>query len=190
LEFRRVLFRSSTNWLADRLLMTAGSESVGGGPPSMELGLAAMRRWLIRAGIDPDTVRVDTGSGLSRNTELTARHIVRVLRAAAGLAGGALPPRSLLDPTVFLRSLAVGGVDGTLRGRFRSEALRGLVRGKTGTLRDSVALSGFVAGEGDDLLCFSIVTNGNRWNARYRIRREHEQMVAAMHRYLHARAAR
>jgi hypothetical protein len=40
------------------------------------------------------------------------------------------------------------------------------------------------------VLCFAIVTNGNTWNARGRVRREHDQMVAAMKRYLEARAAR
>ena len=60
---------------------------------------------------------------------------------------------------------------------------------KTGTLRDSVALSGFVSND-DDVLCFAIVTNGNSWNARGRVRREHEQMVTAMKRYLVARADR
>ena len=181
--------KRSINWLADRLLMTAGAEAAGVDRPSMELGLSAMRGWLERSGIDPDSVVVDTGSGLSRKTQLTAKHIVNVLRSAAGFTSD-LSPRSLLDPAIFLHSLAVGGVDGTLRGRFRAEALKGRVLGKTGTLRDSVALSGFVSGEGDDVLCFAIVTNGNTWRARGGVRREHELMVGAMQRYLQGRAAR
>jgi serine-type D-Ala-D-Ala carboxypeptidase/endopeptidase (penicillin-binding protein 4) len=188
-ELVAVVNKRSTNWLADRLLMTAGAEAAGVDRPSMELGLAAMDGWLERAGINPGAVVVDTGSGLSRRTQLTARHIVNVLRAAAGYTSE-LSPGSLLDPAIFLHSLAVGGVDGTLRGRFRAETLRGRVLGKTGTLRDSVALSGFVAGEGDDVLCFSIVTNGNTWGARGGIRREHDLMVGAMQRYLQGRAAR
>jgi D-alanyl-D-alanine carboxypeptidase/D-alanyl-D-alanine-endopeptidase (penicillin-binding protein 4) len=177
--------KRSINWLADRLLMTAGSEAAGGGPLGMEHGLTAMRSWLARNGVDPDTLLVDTGSGLSRRTQLTTRHIVRVLRAAAGYTSK-LSPRSLLDPARFVDSLAVGGIDGTLRGRFRGDSLRGQVFGKTGTLRDSVALSGFVS-SGDDQICFSIVTNGNTWRSRGVVRREHEQMVVAMKRYLDAR---
>ena len=181
--------KRSTNWLADRLLMTAGAEYDGGGLPSMKKGVEAMHRWLARTGVKPEDVVLDTGSGLSHRTQITARHLVTVLRAAAGFTSTVAQPKSLLDPAIYLRSLAVGGVDGTLRGRFRSEGMRGRVLGKTGTLRDSVALSGFVSND-DDVLCFAIVTNGNSWNARGRVRREHEQMVSAMKRYLEARAER
>jgi serine-type D-Ala-D-Ala carboxypeptidase/endopeptidase (penicillin-binding protein 4) len=185
--------KRSLNWLADRLLMTAGAEAKGGGAPSMEDGLEAMYQWLERSGVDRKKVIVDTGSGLSHKTKITARQLVRVLRAAAGYSEKDKDrdkdrSQGFLDPALYLASLAIGGVDGTLRGRFRSESLRGRVLGKTGTLRDSVALSGFVSGEGEHALCFAIVTNGNRWSARARIRREHEQMVGAMKRYLDTRA--
>ena len=181
--------KRSTNWLADRLLMTAGAEFDGGGLPSMAKGLQAMRRWLEKTGVKADDIVLDTGSGLSHKTQITARHLVTVLRAAAGFTTKVTQVKSLLDPGIYLRSLAVGGVDGTLRGRFRGDGLRGQVVAKTGTLRDSVALSGFVSND-DDVLCFAIVTNGNSWNARGRVRREHEQMVTAMKRYLVARADR
>ncbi len=180
--------KRSLNSLADRLLMTAGAEARGGGAPSMENGIEAMYRWLEQSGNDRKQIVVDTGSGLSHRTKITVRQLVRVLRAAAGF-NDKHERQGLLDPAIYLASLAVGGVDGTLRGRFRSEALRGHVVGKTGTLRDSVALSGFVSDELGNALCFAIVTNGNRWDARGRIRREHEQMVAAMRRYLDARTA-
>ncbi len=181
--------KRSTNWLADRLLMTAGAEFDGGGLPSMKKGVEAMHRWLEKSGVKVADIVLDTGSGLSHKTQITARHLVTVLRAAAGFTSRVAQPKSLLDPSIYLRSLAVGGVDGTLRGRFRSEGMRGRVVAKTGTLRDSVALSGFVTRD-EDVLCFAIVTNGNNWNARGRVRREHDQMVLAMQRYLEARAER
>jgi D-alanyl-D-alanine carboxypeptidase/D-alanyl-D-alanine-endopeptidase (penicillin-binding protein 4) len=197
--------KRSLNWLADRLLMTAGAEAVGGGPPSMEHGLEAMYRWLEGSGLDRTQIVVDTASGLSHRTKITTRQLVRVLRAAAGYrdkpeANGAKGDKgdkrdgheeehSLLDPAIYLASLAVGGVDGTLRGRFHSDALRGRVLGKTGTLNNSIALSGFVSDDSGHSLCFSIVTNGNRYDARGKVRREHEAMVAAMRRYLDDRAA-
>jgi D-alanyl-D-alanine carboxypeptidase/D-alanyl-D-alanine-endopeptidase (penicillin-binding protein 4) len=180
--------KRSLNGLADRLLMTAGSELSGGGPPSMDTGLEAMYAWLERTGLDRRHIVLDTGSGLSHRTQITARNLVRVLRTAAGYTGE-ISRHGLLEPATFLASLAVGGIDGTLRGRFRGDSLRGRVVGKTGTLRDSIALSGFLSDDGGPALCFSIVTNGNQWGARYRIRREHDLMVAAMHRYLEARSA-
>lgn len=178
--------KRSVNWLADRLLMTVGAEESVDRRPSLERGVDAMLRFLDGRGVSSKEIVLDTGSGLSHKTKITARHIVRVLRAAAGFTT-ALAPHSLLDPGVFLASLSIGGVDGTLRGRFRSDSMKGRVIGKTGTLSSSVALSGFVSDERGGTLCFAIVTNGNRWNARYRVRREQDQMVAAMKRYLDAR---
>jgi D-alanyl-D-alanine carboxypeptidase/D-alanyl-D-alanine-endopeptidase (penicillin-binding protein 4) len=285
--------KSSLNGLADRVVMTAGAVLYGG-PPTMDKGVRAMQGWLREhAGLDPDRMVIDTGSGLSYNTALTARQIVRVLRAAGGLwtpdrpastpdldanaAPAAEPGLALIamldqpapertastaspalanvavevepavdsevepavdsevEPAVdsevepelasdvapesgdiaseitefaspsgqaltvpaagqtgapslaeaFLHSLAVGGVDGTLRYRFRE--LRGQVLGKTGTLRKVVALSGLVS-HGNDKLAFAIVTNGTDWRQRQRVRRQHEQIVAALHRYLRNRA--
>ncbi len=181
--------KRSLNALADRLLMTAGAEARGGGAPSLERGIEAMYRWLDEHGLDRKEIVVDSGSGLSHRTKLTARHLVRILRSAAGYIAPP-SPQDTGAPASYVGSLAVGGVDGTLRGRFRSEALRGRVFGKTGTLNNSIALSGFVSGDGGDSLCFAIVTNGNRHAARGRVRQEHEQMVAAMKRYLDARRNR
>lgn len=271
--------KRSLNRLADRVIMTAGAVLYGG-PPSMDKAVRAMHGWLREhAGLDPDHVVIDTGSGLSYNTELTARQIVRVLR----VAGGLLPPdppagapdeasAAAADPApmpaltamidassparaadasepiveitrqdasdaqpaqeeeaelaaeaedhaygrsgamdidvtsgqaagalvtgqtgagaqaeAFLRSLAVGGMDGTLRHRFRG--LRGRILGKTGTLSQVVALSGLVS-HGKDKLAFAIVTNGTDWRQRQRVRRQHEQIVAALYRYLRDRASR
>ncbi len=53
----------------------------------------------------------------------------------------------------FVAQLAVGGVDGTLKHRFRGGHARRLVRAKTGTLEDVAALSGYVlspSGRGAD----------------------------------------
>lgn len=285
--------KRSLNTLSDRVIMTAGAVLYGG-PPTMDKGVRAMQAWLReQAGLDPSRVVIDSGSGLSYNTELTARQLVRVLRAAGGLwapelpttpapsmeemmppvlaraseplglgaagpgvaligmlddqaglafapepahrAGRASAPAPDLgladeieleeseetdsaseagpaaaeapalasapapaappaaDPAlastpaeVFLHSLSVAGVDGTLRHRFRE--LRGQVQAKTGTLNKVVALSGLVR-HGNDTLAFAIVTNGTDWRQRQRVRRQHERLVEALHRYLRKRAA-
>ena len=61
----------------------------------------------------------------------------------------------------MLTQLSVGGVDGTLHGRFKSQHDRRALRGKTGTLDDAVALSGYVlAPPGKSPVAFSILING------------------------------
>ena len=84
--------KPSSNFLADRVAMTAGAK-LHGNRLSMATGLAAMDMWLERAGIDPDTMVLDTGSGLSYETEFSARQVMDVLRAASGY--GASEPSAL-----------------------------------------------------------------------------------------------
>lgn len=214
--------KRSINYMADRLVTTAGAVLFGG-EPTMDKGIKVMHRWLAqRAGIDPDDVFLDTGSGLSYKTQLTARQIARVLRVAGGYLetptdpveplpvriafaadrvegeapmirfGAATVPDPALTArlaSIFRRSLAVGGRDGTLRRRFRGSEVKGKVLGKTGTLTGIIALSGVISLGDDDGLIFAIVTNGSLSSRRYSIRLEHEKFVEAMYDYLEARAA-
>jgi D-alanyl-D-alanine carboxypeptidase len=57
-------------------------------------------------------------------------------------------------------SLPVAGRDGTLRDRMRSGAARGRCRGKTGTLSNVSALSGYCTARSGELYAFSILMNG------------------------------
>ena len=68
-----------------------------------------------------------------------------------------------LEPEIrseFVSHLATGGADGTLLHRYHDEAARRRVRAKTGTLRDTSALTGHVlAPPGTSPVCFSIIVN-------------------------------
>ena len=57
---------------------------------------------------------------------------------------------------VWRDSLAIGGVDGTLTRRFAGTAAAGNIRGKTGTLDQVSALSGYVSTAGGEQLIVSI----------------------------------
>jgi D-alanyl-D-alanine carboxypeptidase/D-alanyl-D-alanine-endopeptidase (penicillin-binding protein 4) len=184
----RINKKSLNSW-ADQIVSTAGAAAFGG-EPSLDKGVRLMKHWLAtRAEVDPDEVLLDTGSGLSYNTQLPAKYVVQVLREATGLRGGLEadrgPDHRLAE--LYRDSLSIGGRDGTLRRRFRRSAARGHVFGKTGTLIRILALSGIVENERGDALTFAIVTNGHKNGYRYRIRQEHKRMVEAMYRYLRAR---
>ncbi len=220
--------KPSNNFLADRVAMTAGAK-LHGGTLSMQSGLAAMDYWLLRAGLDPDAIVLDTGSGLSYETEFSARQVMGVMRAAAGYHGRRTPPltekgirlasagqtelsRQARDvhaslapaaedihpvwmrghdpgPASFLRSLPIAGVDGTLGRRFRHSAVRERMVGKTGTLRNIIALSGFLTDRDDNQLGFAIITNDHRPGLRTAVRDEQGRMVEVIHRYLERRRA-
>lgn len=185
--------KKSINRLADRVVMTAGAAAYGG-EPSMDKGVRLMRAWLSqRADIPADQVRLDSGSGLSYQTRISARQVVRVLREATGLRGASETDGDAAtdDPVVdaYRASLAIAGTDGTLRHRFRHTPIRGHMIGKTGTLTRIIALSGLLTGADGHTLAFSLVTNNHRRGARHRVRKDHEKIVEALYRYLRARAA-
>ncbi len=174
--------KRSLNSLSDRLVMTA-AQSVYGGELSMDSAVTLMKQWLSSIGVDADSVVLDSGSGLSYRTKLTTRQIVKVLRAAGGYQAQALTPQALAS---FRDSLAIGGTDGTLRSRFRTQGhtLVGEVHGKTGTLTSVIALSGFLSSVDGRTLCFSIVTNGHRNRRKQNVRLSHEIVVAKLDHWL------
>lgn len=167
--------KPSDNWLADRVIWTAGAVKLGGAPAN-DLGLRVMSDWLATIGIAPGAYRLDNGSGLSHANHLSPEQLVQVL-----LAAGRDQTKTAPD---FLASLSVAGHDGTLRGRLRGHACAGWLRGKTGTLNGVATLSGYVTAGGDDSLVFAIMTNGFRNRRKAQVRAAQHQMVDAMHRYL------
>ncbi len=60
---------------------------------------------------------------------------------------------------MWLAALPVGGVDGTLRNRFKGTPLEGRVRGKTGTLSGVRSLSGYVPNAAGETVLFSVMVN-------------------------------
>jgi D-alanyl-D-alanine carboxypeptidase/D-alanyl-D-alanine-endopeptidase (penicillin-binding protein 4) len=170
--------KRSINWLADRVVMTAAARAYGG-LPSMDLAIEAMYRWLGQhTGHDRDDLLVDSGSGLSRATKFSAHQIVEVLRVASGLAeDGTIEPTRA---SAYLSSLSIAGTDGTLRRRFKNTPAASHLLGKTGTLRDVVALAGILDVDPERPLAFALVTNGHPGSLRVRIKKAHEQLVALL----------
>ena len=144
--------RESDNFYAEMLLkqLLAATGKVGTSAGGGGLVVAAMRD----AGIPVGGVRIVDGSGLSSLDRLTAEALVGVLRAGAS------------DPAIraaFLDSLAVAGLNGTLSSRL--PALRGKVKGKTGTTDLACTLSGLIGGS----VAFAVLENGSpvsSWAAR------------------------
>jgi D-alanyl-D-alanine carboxypeptidase/D-alanyl-D-alanine-endopeptidase (penicillin-binding protein 4) len=171
----------SVNWLADRVIMTAAALA-NGQPPSMELALDAMYAWLARhPHLAKTDLVVDTGSGLSYRTQITAHELASIVRSAGGFDLGDSDPGL---SRAWLESLSVSGTDGTLRHRFLTTNLRGRIRGKTGTLSTAIALSGVLDIDPQRPLVFSLITNGDVPLSKGYVRRAHELVVGALCTYL------
>jgi D-alanyl-D-alanine carboxypeptidase/D-alanyl-D-alanine-endopeptidase (penicillin-binding protein 4) len=167
----------SINWLADRVIETTAGLAHRQAP-TMAGALDAMYDWLDRhTHVAKADVLVDSGSGLSYHTRITARELVAVVRDAAGFTA----PNA--GSQAWLGSLSIGGTDGTLGRRFRTPNLRGLVHAKTGTLSTVIALSGVLDVDPERPLVFSIVTNGDRPLQKAYVRKAHEQLVGLLAAY-------
>lgn len=94
----------------------------------------AVREWMRSHSIDDTGFVIENGSGLSRLEKISPSQMGGLLKA--GL-------RSQWAPE-FQASLPIVAVDGTMRKRLRESPAAGHARLKTGTLRNVVALAGYV----------------------------------------------
>jgi D-alanyl-D-alanine carboxypeptidase/D-alanyl-D-alanine-endopeptidase (penicillin-binding protein 4) len=143
--------KDSNNFYAEMVLKALGGERRGR-PASTGSGAEVATRFLEKVGALDQGVVVKNGSGLFDANRATAHELATLLRWA------------YREPSLqgeVVAHLSVGGADGTLHGRFRSEHARRAVRAKTGTLDDAVALSGYVlAPPGRSAVAFSVLVNG------------------------------
>lgn len=144
------LGKESDNFYAEMIFKAIGADK--GLPASAEAAASAVEGYLRQAGAFEPGVVVKNGSGLFDANRTTPWATVSLLRAAYR--------DSRVGPD-FLAQLAIGGVDGTMRGRLRGFAEQRAIRVKTGTLEAVAALSGYVlAPPGKAPIAFSVLVNG------------------------------
>jgi D-alanyl-D-alanine carboxypeptidase/D-alanyl-D-alanine-endopeptidase (penicillin-binding protein 4) len=141
----RFMNRDSDNFTAEILLKQLGAIDEGAGTSAA--GAKVVGRVLAASAIPLAGVRIVDGSGLSPRNRLTAAALIALLVTAW--------QDPLIHPA-FVQSLAVAGVNGTLDHRMERPPARGAVLGKTGTTRESSALSGYVRGR----FAFAVIQNG------------------------------
>lgn len=140
------LMKQSQNLHAELLLRRLGLIE---GDGSREAGLAIVEAMLTEAGVPRWTWDLSDGSGMSVYNRVTPRMTADFLLWTAKQAWG----------EAFRDTLPIGGVDGTLRRRFGGTALEGRIFAKTGTLRGTNALSGFMLTKSGQMLVFSAFAN-------------------------------
>lgn len=146
--------KESQNLHAEMLLRTLGAELKGRGRD--DAGLEAVQDFLVEAGIFSDRVHLRDGCGLSRENLITPRFQTSLLEF--------LSKRPYFD--LYLNTLAVSGIDGTLKHRLAAAQTRGYVYAKTGTLHGVTALSGYITTRSGRNLVFSIFANRVRAEER------------------------
>ena len=130
-----------------------------GQPATWAGGEAAAAAQLAALGIDVTGLALKDGSGVSRADRLTALALANVLRLTR--VGDPARFAAMYEPT----GMPTSGTSGTLDDRFgrfttkRSRCAAGAVRAKTGTLFDTIALSGTTIGADGREKLFSVLVN-------------------------------
>jgi len=176
-EIIRDINKYSNNVMAQQVFLTLARGNSGGGgggasepapnpaaasilvpapisvPATPEAARQVLQQWWqqrINTASFPDAAgpvpTFDNGSGLSRQDRITARGLTRLLQFA--YASPTMPE--------LMSSLPIVGLDGTLK---RSRAAVGTAHLKTGSLRDVLALAGYVQGANGQQWCLVVLIN-------------------------------
>jgi D-alanyl-D-alanine carboxypeptidase/D-alanyl-D-alanine-endopeptidase (penicillin-binding protein 4) len=144
----RELNKHSNNLVARNLML-----SLSPGFPLRSATLDGARtrvqQWLGTQGLAADDIEIDTGSGLSRAERGKPRAMVELL------------VRAWRSPTakLFVDSLPVAGVDGTLANRMQTGAAAGQAQLKTGSLLDARTLAGYVKARSGKVYAVALMIN-------------------------------
>ena len=127
----------SNNEFADLLVRHIGWRVEG--ESSTTAGTRAVLEWLASTGVPSEGVVFHDGSGLSHDNRISARSTVRLLEFMAGTPVG----------PIWAHTFSIAGVRGTLGGRMTGGNTVGRVFAKTGSLRDTITLSGYLENRHD-----------------------------------------
>lgn len=141
------MLRRSDNFAAELLLKEVGWRATGRGTTTD--GLTAAHEAMAALGVTLSGSSAD-GSGLSRDNRRPVREWRELLGAVRSQSWGEL----------LVQGLPLAGRSGTLENRFRGTAAEGAVRAKTGSVRESRALSGYLTTAGGRSVVFSLVVAG------------------------------
>ncbi len=110
-----------------------------------------LKRWLENKGLPATNAYFADASGLSRKNKITTKLVVLFLYKM----------RYFNDFNAYQSTLSITGVRGTLAKRFVNSELSGKFFGKTGTLSNVFALSGFLY-KNEKPIIISIIQNSNK----------------------------
>jgi serine-type D-Ala-D-Ala carboxypeptidase/endopeptidase (penicillin-binding protein 4) len=138
-EIIRDINKFSNNVMARQLLITLGvrgnsanNSANNGGTP--EHGIQTIQQWLTDKQLSSPELVLENGAGLSRQEQISAQSMSRILLHA--YASPWMPE--------FVSSLPVVGYDGTMRRRLQQTPMAGQAHIKTGSLHEVRTMAGYV----------------------------------------------
>ena len=161
-ELIALMNKPSDNFMADALFraFAVHGQAQDLRAAAIEIVERRVLEWMTRAG-HPEyaaEIKLVDGAGLSRANRVSPRAFLTLLKEFSK------------EPTFPLlwESLAIAGVDGTLRGRMNGTAADNFARGKTGTLRGAYQLVGYLPAKGEYIpfVILSAATPANEGSVR------------------------
>lgn len=147
-EVMAFMLRHSDNTLAELFArLTALKLGLGN---SMDADIQAVVQVLRANDIPTDGLHLTSCSGLAAGTRLRIPTLLAVQRSLVGLDDGG---------AAEIEGLSVPGLTGTARNRAANDDIKGLARGKTGSLGGVRALVGNVSREHGGVLLFAVIVN-------------------------------
>lgn len=144
-----LLMKPSDNLIAEVLLKTLGAEIKGQG--TTNAGIEVETEFCQQIGMDLTALKIVDGSGLSRLNFISPNNLITLLAYMYGHK----------HASIYINSLPVAGVDGTLRNRMKGTAAEKNVRAKTGYVSRVSSLSGYVNTMSGEPLAFAILMNNH-----------------------------
>lgn len=144
----RDMMKFSNNYVAEILTKDLAAQ-VGGGQGTMEKGVSILKDYVKSIGIKD--FELYSPSGLSRKNTFRPSDLFKILSHVKS--------NFKIFPD-YLNSLAIMGVDGTLRRRPEDSPTFARVRAKTGSLNGVAGIGGFLGREDEEQLTFVFLYNG------------------------------
>lgn len=142
---------NNTNKVSDNLsaeMLLRALAGIKSEKHSAENGIVFLDSLIKLSGANPNDYRIADGSGLSYYNLVSADLMTKVLQF--------IKNQNEPFPSIFIKTLPIGGVDGTLSNRFKNSPARKNVFAKTGTISGVSSLSGYINTKNNNWIIFSI----------------------------------
>ncbi|KPC53583.1 D-alanyl-D-alanine carboxypeptidase/D-alanyl-D-alanine endopeptidase [Amantichitinum ursilacus] len=145
----RDINKYSNNLMARQLFLTLGAQTrQAGDSDDIAAAVRAVHDVIARHGGDWPELVLENGSGLSREEQISVRHMAQLLQ------WGWLSPYA----PEYISSLPIAAVDGTMKKRLRNTDGAG-AHIKTGTLKNVRAAAGYMRGADGRMLAVVVILN-------------------------------
>lgn len=142
-----VINKNSQNFFAEQTLKTIGAEIAGEG--SYPMSTRVVEDWLEIIGITSDDISYYDGSGLSSMNLVKPSAIVKLLEHM----------HQSPSFNIYYESLAIPGVDRSVKNRLKEHPLASAMRTKTGYIANTRTFSGYLTTRQGRLAAFSLMVN-------------------------------